>query len=105
MLAQLAQAPPAGQASWTGESLAAALGDVSLAYVRRVLRAQGIHLQRRLLQAHRKRWQSIDILPSHVAQQLLDVLPHQIVQHTQRDVRRARQLALAAGNAAAFVLD
>ena len=47
VLAQLAQAPPAGQASWTGESLAAALGDVSLAYVRRVLRAQGIHLQRR----------------------------------------------------------
>ncbi len=47
VLAQLAQAPAAGQAGWTGEALATALGDVSVAYVRRVLRAHGIHLQRR----------------------------------------------------------
>ena len=47
VLGQLGQAPPAGQVSWTGEALAAALGDISVAYVRRVLRAHGIHLQRR----------------------------------------------------------
>ena len=47
VLAQLAQVPAAGHASWTGEALATALGDVSVAYVRRVLRAHGIHLQRR----------------------------------------------------------
>jgi len=39
--------PPAGQATWTGGLVAEALGDVSADEVWRVLRRQGIHLQRR----------------------------------------------------------
>ena len=38
VLAHLAQPPPEGQATWTGASLAAALGDVSADQVWRVLR-------------------------------------------------------------------
>jgi transposase len=47
VLAQIDQRPPEGHATWTGDLVAAALGDVSADQVWRVLRAQGIHLQRR----------------------------------------------------------
>lgn len=47
IVSQLDDRPPAGQTSWTGGSLAAALGDVSEAQVWRVLRCHGISLQRR----------------------------------------------------------
>ena len=47
ILSQLDSPPPKGQASWTGSSLAQALGDVSDAQVWRVLRSHGISLQRR----------------------------------------------------------
>jgi transposase len=47
VLDKLDQPPPAGHSSWTGGVLAKALGDVSKHQVWRVLRAQGIHLQRR----------------------------------------------------------
>lgn len=47
ILSQLDQPPPKDQATWTGSSLAAALGDVSEAQVWRVLRSHGISLQRR----------------------------------------------------------
>ena len=39
--------PPPGNATWTAEFLADALGDVSIHHVWRVLRQHGIHLQRR----------------------------------------------------------
>jgi transposase len=47
ILAKLDDPPPAGHASWTGELVARALGDVSAHQVWRVLRSQRIHLQRR----------------------------------------------------------
>ncbi len=47
ILAQLEQPPPEGQATWTGTLVAKALGNVSKHQVWRVLRQQGIHLQRR----------------------------------------------------------
>lgn len=47
MLSRLDSPPPQGQATWTGSSLAEALGDVSEAQVWRVLRSHGISLQRR----------------------------------------------------------
>lgn len=47
VLDKLDQPPPAGHSSWTGGLLAKALGNVSKHQVWRVLRAQGIHLQRR----------------------------------------------------------
>ncbi len=50
ILALLDQPPLEGYARWTGPSLAAALGDVDVQYVRRLLRAQKIDL------AGRKSW-------------------------------------------------
>jgi len=47
ILAQLDTAPPGGHGTWTGALVARALGDVSKHQVWRVLRRQGIHLQRR----------------------------------------------------------
>ena len=47
ILAQLDEQPPAGYATWNGPLLAEALGDVSPHQVWRVLRQQGIQLQRR----------------------------------------------------------
>jgi transposase len=47
ILAQIDQPPPEGHVTWTGDLVAAALGDVSADQVWRVLRAHGIHLQRR----------------------------------------------------------
>jgi transposase len=47
ILARLDEAPPSGYATWTGSLVAEALGDVSKHQVWRVLRAGGIHLQRR----------------------------------------------------------
>src|SRR5271157_2747315 len=47
VLDQLDQPPPAGHGTWTGALVANALGDVSKHQVWRVLRTQGIHLQRR----------------------------------------------------------
>ena len=47
ILAQLDEPPPRGYAIWTGSLVARALGDVSKHQVWRVLRAHGIHLQRR----------------------------------------------------------
>ena len=47
VLAKLDEAPPSGYASWNGSLLAEALGDVSEHEVWRVLRRQGIQLQRR----------------------------------------------------------
>ena len=47
ILAMLDRAPPEGHATWTGELLAEALGDVSKHQVWRVLKRQGISLRRR----------------------------------------------------------
>jgi transposase len=47
ILAKLDEAPPAGYARWNGRLLAKALGTVSPHHVWRVLRAQGISLERR----------------------------------------------------------
>jgi transposase len=47
ILARLDEPPPSGHATWTGAWLARSLGDVSKHQVWRVLRTQGIHLQRR----------------------------------------------------------
>ena len=47
ILAKLDTPPPAGYSSWNGELLTHALGDVSSHQVWRVLRRQGIQLQRR----------------------------------------------------------
>lgn len=47
ILAQLDEPPSAGYATWTGRSVAEALGDVSAHQVWRVLRRHGIHLRRR----------------------------------------------------------
>jgi transposase len=47
ILACLDHSPPSGYATWTGRLLSRSLGDVSQHQVWRVLRAQGIHLQRR----------------------------------------------------------
>jgi transposase len=47
ILAQMDSPPPSGHATWTGNLLARALGDVSDDQVWRVLRRHGIHLQRR----------------------------------------------------------
>ena len=47
ILEQLDEAPPSGHATWTGSLVAKALGDVSKHQVWRVLRREGIHLQRR----------------------------------------------------------
>lgn len=47
ILEQLDAPPPAGYTTWTGGLVAEALGDVSAHQVWRVLRRQGIHLQRR----------------------------------------------------------
>ena len=47
ILAKLDEAPPSGYATWTGSLVADALGDVAKHQVWRVLRWQGIHLQRR----------------------------------------------------------
>jgi transposase len=47
ILTQLDNKPPQGYATWTGDLLAKALGDVSSHYIWRVLRRHGIHLQRR----------------------------------------------------------
>src|SRR3974390_1876830 len=47
ILAQLDEAPPSGHASWSGALVAKSLGNVSKHQVWRVLRARGIHLQRR----------------------------------------------------------
>src|SRR5579863_569175 len=47
ILACLDEPPPSGHATWTGRLLSRSLGDVSKHQVWRVLRVQGIHLQRR----------------------------------------------------------
>ena len=47
ILAMLDRAPPEGHATWTGELLAEALGDVSKHQVWRVLKRQGVSLRRR----------------------------------------------------------
>jgi transposase len=47
ILAKLDEPPPAGYASWSGELVAKALGNVSAHQVWRVLRSHRIHLQRR----------------------------------------------------------
>ncbi|MDP2652376.1 MAG: IS630 family transposase [bacterium] len=47
ILAQLDESPPTGYATWTGQLVAKALGDVSPHHVWRILRQHGIHLQRR----------------------------------------------------------
>ena len=47
ILTQLDKLPPSGYATWTGLLVAQSLGDVSKHQVWRVLREQGIHLQRR----------------------------------------------------------
>lgn len=47
ILSHLDTPPPIGYSSWAGKLLALALGDVSSHQVWRVLRKQGIHLQRR----------------------------------------------------------
>jgi transposase len=47
ILAKLDEAPPSGYATWTGSLVAEVLGDVSKHQVWRVLRSEGIHLQRR----------------------------------------------------------
>jgi transposase len=47
ILAKLDEAPPSGYATWTGSLVAEALGDVSKHQVWRVLRGEGIQLQRR----------------------------------------------------------
>lgn len=47
ILAKLDEAPPSGHASWSGALVAKSLGNVSKHQVWRVLRARGIHLQRR----------------------------------------------------------
>jgi transposase len=47
ILKQLDEDPPPGHATWTGNLVAKALGDVSDHQVWRVLRKHGIHLQRR----------------------------------------------------------
>lgn len=47
ILAQLDQSPPEGHATWTGELVAQALGDVPAHRVWGVLRKHGIHLRRR----------------------------------------------------------
>lgn len=47
IFAMLDRPPPPGYATWTGNLLAKALGDVSKDHVWRVLRRHGIHLQRR----------------------------------------------------------
>lgn len=47
ILAKLDEAPPSGYATWTGSLVAKALGDVSKHQVWRVLRSEGLHLQRR----------------------------------------------------------
>lgn len=47
ILAQLDEAPPEGYSTWTGGLVAQALGDVPADQVWKVLRKQGIHLQRR----------------------------------------------------------
>ncbi|MGH2456546.1 MAG: IS630 family transposase [Candidatus Limnocylindria bacterium] len=47
ILELLDQPPPAGHATWTGDLLSAALGDVSAVHVWRVLQAQRISLRRR----------------------------------------------------------
>ncbi len=47
VLAALDESPPAGYARWNGRLLAERLGDVPADHVWRVLREEGIHLQRR----------------------------------------------------------
>src|ERR1700681_287349 len=47
VLAMLDETPPDGYSQWNGRLLAAALGDVSVDQVRRVLRAKKIQLQRK----------------------------------------------------------
>jgi transposase len=47
ILAKLDEPPPSGFATWTGSLVADALGDISKHQVWRVLRSEGIHLQRR----------------------------------------------------------
>ncbi len=47
ILSKLDETPPSGYASWTGALVAEALGDVSQHQVWRVLRSEGIPLQRR----------------------------------------------------------
>ncbi len=47
ILAKLDEPPPSGYATWTGALVADALGNVSKHQVWRVLRSEGIHLQRR----------------------------------------------------------
>jgi transposase len=47
ILAKLDESPPEGHTTWTGGLVAQALSDVSASQVWRVLRKQGIHLQRR----------------------------------------------------------
>jgi transposase len=55
ILALLDQPPPEGYARWTGPLLAAALGDVDVQYVWRLLRAQKIDLAGRQTHAYRHR--------------------------------------------------
>src|SRR6516225_11606616 len=47
ILSKLDEPPPSGYATWTGALVADALGNVSKHQVWRVLRSEGIHLQRR----------------------------------------------------------
>ena len=47
ILKKLDESPPSGQATWTGQLLAQALGEVSDQQVWRVLRRRGISLRRR----------------------------------------------------------
>lgn len=47
VLAKLDEAPPSGYAGWNGPLLAKALGDVTVSYVWRALRKNGIRLARR----------------------------------------------------------
>ena len=52
ILQKLDTAPPSGHATWTGQLLAAALGDISAQQVWRVLRRRGISLRRRRSWCH-----------------------------------------------------
>ena len=52
ILQKLGTRPPSGHATWTGQLLAAALGDISAQQVWRVLRRRGISLRRRRSWCH-----------------------------------------------------
>ena len=66
ILARLDQKPPVGYSSWTGGLLAEALGDVSDDEVWRVLRKQGISLQRRRQQKSTRLYKQARALGFHL---------------------------------------